>query len=676
MLSLKENPNSMKTEDFFDFEVSRESYQNYFDDIYGKTCQIFSDIIDGLIESNGIIHKIPESDDYFQLITENANDLIAVHNNKFEYEYINEPVFKKILGYTKEDLIGKTNLNLIHPEDLKKTVLATSRILRKGEGIHELRFKHKNGTYKWLEATARNFFTKRNEKKVITILRDITERKQVEQKLKESEENNRLITENINDLIAIINPEFKCEYINGEILQKLLGYKSGDIIGKYILNFVHPEDIEASIEALRKGVKIGEGMYTLRYKHKDGHWVWLEIKGKTFRNENGELKGLLITRDINARKIIEEKLIQAERKYRHLYENSPFSLILIDQEGNILDCNPAVEKLINYKKEELINKNFRDLSIIHQKYLPLLETRFKKTINGEILPLVDIQIYTKDGNLIWINYITSLITIGNKKLMQIVLYDISERRNAANIILKEFKKLKELDQLRKDLINRVSHELKTPLVSVCGAIEILLSNYKNQFGKEELELLQTIERGGNRLKYLVNNLIDISRVKHKKLKLKKKPYDLTEIIKDCVKYFNFLLNKRKIVLNLKLPETLYTNIDKIRIEQVISNLLSNAIKNTPPNGAIQIALQEIEGWAKIYVYDTGIGLTEDEMEKIFTKFGKLERYGQGFDYLDIEGAGLGLFISKEIINLHGGQIWAESSGRNNGSTFIVKIPIE
>ena len=302
--------------------------------------------------------------------------------------------------------------------------------------------------------------------------------------------------------------------------------------------------------------------------------------------------------------------------------------------------------------------------------------RFKKSIHGEILPSIDIQLYKKDGNLIWINYVTSLIIIGNKKLMQIIFYDITERRKAAKILLKEMKKLKELDQIRNDLITRVSHELKTPLISVCGAIELLLNIYSDKFGKEELELLEMVERGGKKLRYLVNNLIDISRLKHKKLKLKKKPYDLAVIIKDSLKEFNFLIKKRKIHVNLNLPKILYANIDRIRVEQVIANLVSNAIKNTPPNGKIRVNLQEIEDWARISIHDTGIGLTKDEMEKIFTQFGKIERSGQGYEYLDIEGAGLGLYISKEIVNLHGGQIWAESSGRHNGCTFVVKLPIE
>jgi signal transduction histidine kinase len=127
-------------------------------------------------------------------------------------------------------------------------------------------------------------------------------------------------------------------------------------------------------------------------------------------------------------------------------------------------------------------------------------------------------------------------------------------------------------------------------------------------------------------------------------------------------------------LNTELPEELYLEVDEIRIKQVLTNLISNAIKNTPSNGNIDVSLKEIGTYSYITIKDTGVGFTEKEMEKIFKKFGKIERYGKQLD-VDIEGSGLGLYLSKEIVDLHDGQIWVESEGRNKGATFIVKLPI-
>ena len=116
----------------------------------------------------------------------------------------------------------------------------------------------------------------------------------------------------------------------------------------------------------------------------------------------------------------------------------------------------------------------------------------------------------------------------------------------------------------------------------------------------------------------------------------------------------------------------YFKLDKHRFEQVFINILSNAIKNTPPHGQIFVILNETQDQIDVIIKDTGVGLTEDEKTKIFQKFGKIERYGMDLD-VDIEGAGLGLYISREIVKLHGGEILVESEGRNKGCTFIVRL---
>ena len=300
---------------------------------------------------------------------------------------------------------------------------------------------------------------------------------------------------------------------------------------------------------------------------------------------------------------------------------------------------------------------------------------FKKFIGGEEVHRIDLQLYKKDGSSVWVNLQASLVQVENKYFVQALFSDISKRKEAEFLINEEIIKLKELDQIRKNLISRVSHELKTPLASVCGGAEFLTTVYSDQIGGEELEILTIINKGGNRLKYLVENLIDISRMEYNKFKLKKQMSDLCELIKESSKDMKHDLKERKLTLNLKLPDRLYLDIDRIRIEQVIMNLISNAIKNTPPKGIITIEVVGEENWVVISVSDTGVGLTREEMEIIFLRFGKIERYGAGLEYIDIQGSGLGLFISKEIVDLHGGTIRAKSEGRHQGSTFIVKLPM-
>ncbi|MFX1523801.1 MAG: sensor histidine kinase, partial [Promethearchaeota archaeon] len=185
-----------------------------------------------------------------------------------------------------------------------------------------------------------------------------------------------------------------------------------------------------------------------------------------------------------------------------------------------------------------------------------------------------------------------------------------------------------------------------------------------------------IEKGGTRLKHLVDNLLDITRIEYNKFKLEKENVNLSDIIRDCANEMKYLIRRRKLELILDIPEKLDVLVDKIRMEQVVLNLLSNAIKNTPPDGKIVINLYKKEDWVEFTIKDTGIGLTQEEMDRLFTRFGKIERYGEGLEYIDIQGSGLGLYISKEILDLHKGYIWAKSRGRDKGCTFTIKLPLK
>jgi len=158
-------------------------------------------------------------------------------------------------------------------------------------------------------------------------------------------------------------------------------------------------------------------------------------------------------------------------------------------------------------------------------------------------------------------------------------------------------------------------------------------------------------RGSKRINLLITNLLDASRIESSKLELKKKRENLVEIIKKCIDEILHLVNKQSLSLNIDLPKELYIDVDKIRIEQVIKYILLNAVKNTSKNGKIYISLEEHEIYIYITIKDTGVGFTKNEMELIFKKFGKIERYGMGLDvYMD--GSGLGLYISKDIVDFH------------------------
>ncbi|MBN1800944.1 MAG: PAS domain-containing sensor histidine kinase [Candidatus Lokiarchaeota archaeon] len=385
-----------------------------------------------------------------------------------------------------------------------------------------------------------------------------------------------------------------------------------------------------------------------------------------------------------------------------MINNSPNNLSLKDYQTiikslgdlvTIIDSNLKIEyinedshlKLLNRSKEELLGVSIE--KIIYYKDFNDFLDNFKKAIkDGE--RTIDVRFLRKDKHKLWfeskLKYLNEfefnskiLVVsreITERKNVEKFISEMSERRKTEEIIKKEIEKVKEFTKIRKALISSISHELKTPLMSINGASELLLQIYCEELGKDAKELIQMVARGGERLEYLIGNLMDVSRMDYDKLKLEKSQEDLCDILNSCSREMQYQLNQREIQLHIELPNAFAIELDRIRIEQVITNLLLNAIKNTPPKGEIFVNINAGKDYVWIYIKDTGIGLTQEEIQQLFTEFGKIERSGEGFEYLDIQGSGLGLFITKQIVEMHDGEISAMSEGRHKGSTFIVKLP--
>jgi len=342
---------------------------------------------------------------------------------------------------------------------------------------------------------------------------------------------------------------------------------------------------------------------------------------------------------------------------------------MVSNEGEILDYR-GESKDLYLPPEDFLGKRMIDL--FPGDFLGTrINNAIKNTIETKQQTIIEYTLPIKDE----MRYFESRFLYFSKDRVAVFIREITERKKAELIVDEEFKKLKELEQIRKDLISRVSHELKTPLIPVISGSELLKTIYNDQLGKDAREIIEMIDKGGRRLKEVVEQLLNVSRIEYNKLELEKQKYNLSEIIRECSRDMKYMLKQRKLTLNLNIPDEIYLEIDKNRIGEVMTNLLSNAIKYTPPNGKISIEMQKQDGWVILNVKDTGVGLTEKEMSVLFTRFGKIDRYNDGLEYIDIKGSGLGLYICKEILKLHGGQIWAVSDGRNKGSTFMVKLPV-
>lgn len=191
---------------------------------------------------------------------------------------------------------------------------------------------------------------------------------------------------------------------------------------------------------------------------------------------------------------------------------------------------------------------------------------------------------------------------------------------------------------------------------------------------ETISILSNAKEGSNRLHRLINSFIESSKLGVKLVKLNLTEGNLSSLINLCLEELDGLIRLRKHTIDLDITEKLITKFDKEKVKEVISNILLNSVKYTPPGGTISINSRIEDNFIIISIEDNGIGLTEDEKPQLFKQFGKIERYGQGWDILS-EGSGMGLYISKELIELHSGEIWVESEGRNKGSTFYISLPL-
>ncbi len=170
-------------------------------------------------------------------------------------------------------------------------------------------------------------------------------------------------------------------------------------------------------------------------------------------------------------------------------------------------------------------------------------------------------------------------------------------------------------------------------------------------------------------------MLDILRIESRKYEINVETINLGNIIKRCISDHNDLAEEREITIFSSFQHEFYVKVDEIKIKQVFDNLVSNGLKNTPRYGQIFISSEEVQGYINIIINDTGTGFTEEEKSRVFEKLGKIEKYGMGLDIIT-EGSGIGLYLSKEIVELHGGKLWLESEGRNKGSTFTVSLPLD
>jgi PAS domain S-box-containing protein len=353
--------------------------------------------------------KLKESEERYRLIYENANDLIRVLNDKFEFEYLNEKVHKRILGYSKEDLIGQTHLPFLHPEDRRQAIRSTVRNLKKGEGSYQARFKDKKGIYRWFEFSATIFFDRKGEKKILSIARDISERKRAEEELKNSEERYRLISQNAEENLFIFDMNMNLIY-NDTRVPNILGYSYEEMKTLKLTDYNTSSSLKVALGAYReeirnerKNLKDPKRIRTFEIEqiHKDGSIVNVETRFTFLRDEKGKATGILgLSRNISKRKQAERKLSESEEKYRLISETAYDLIGMLNKKFKYEYINEnAFKQILGYSSSEILGKSA--LKFIHpddaSKIAKSLFEGFKQGQGGGVL-----RFKHKEGHWVWL----------------------------------------------------------------------------------------------------------------------------------------------------------------------------------------------------------------------------------------------------------------------------------
>ena len=570
-----------------------------------------------ILDGREIQRKLKESEETYRLLFESSTDGIASADMEGNFIEINK-VFLDLLGYSREELL-KLNFRDITPQkwhEMEDNLLIKQLSEEKDSGIYEKEYIQKDGTI--IPIDIRSWIVKDNQGDPIRmwfIVRDITDRKIVE---KEISDLAKFPSENPNPVLRATQNRILYANKSGIELLKV------DIEGN-IPEFLH----EIIQESLSKNIK---QELDIELANQIYSFTISPIKAMGYVN----IYGINITDRIKA-----EEEIASLAKFP---SEDPYPVLRVNL-NNVLYINNAGQKLLKIDDNDEIPEIFRVK--IDEAFINNAITEVEAILNSRI-------------------YSFNIIPIRGSNYVNIYGMDITERKQVEQ-------KLKEVNKLKSEFLRRASHELKTPLISIKGFSDLILSLYSDQLDIPIISKLKEINNGCERLQNIINNLLKSSRLESPNIRPKIQKEDLSFLIKFCLHELQSLAERRKQSINLDIHSELHANIEKEEIHDVISNLVTNAIKYTPPRGKIDIKTELKEDFVVVSVKDNGIGFTEDQKKKIFQQFGKIERYGQGLD-LGIDGTGLGLYISKRIVESHGGKIWMESEGRNKGSTFYFTIP--
>jgi PAS domain S-box-containing protein len=350
-------------------------------------------------------------------------------------------------------------------------------------------------------------------------------------------------------------------------------------------------------------------------------------------------------------------LLEEKGRIDNIVHHMADGMVVIGPQGNILMANPSAEALLGISKQD-IGKPIKE--VVKDEHLLTLVRRLPS--EKEAVVEEDIELFSSSES--------------TKKVLRTssaVVEDHNGKTVGMVTILNDITKQRELEKIKSDFLANVSHELRTPLVAMEKSISLLITKAAGEVNPDQQQFLDITQRNLKRLSLLINDLLDLSKLEAGKMQLRPEPASIEKVINESVEGLMVWAKTKSINIEKRISEGLpELNVDSNRLIQVLNNLIGNAIKFTPAGGRITILAQHRleHKTIEVSVEDTGIGIPPEDLPKIFSKFYQVSERAP----TDISGTGIGLAISKEIVELHGGKIWAESQ-HSQGAKFSFTLPV-
>ncbi|MHB9108803.1 MAG: sensor histidine kinase [Armatimonadota bacterium] len=608
----------------------------------------------------------------FRALVEHSADAMALLAPDGTFLYAS-PAASRINGFSMEDFLGQNALEIIHPDDLPHVQEQLARIACEPDAVMQVRFRirHRDGNWRWLDANAQNMLGDPDIGAIVVNYRDITAAVQADEARQRSE---RKFTNlfHFTPIPAAINCAETHRYLDVNIaFERDTGYRREEVIGRspIELGILDADTRNLAMAIMRDRqhyigfeapfrIKSGEvrtGLFALEKANLDGRPVLLTaVIDITERRQ--ALSELQQAHDELEMRVEERtaEMMRGRAYEKAMIELLPLPLYFLTNERKISWANPAAQRL--EKQFNLTDRN--QLRLLEPGMrAPVASHRWpsERALAGEVVATEE-YLFTATETEEEIPCLISATPVW-----------IEGHIVAAAVLIEDITALREADRAKDEFLSVLSHELQTPLTAILGWSGFALQQDAPEYFRQAM---QVVYRNAYRQKTLISDMLDISRLIHRKFSIVTEPLDLTEQARQAVENMRPQAEERQITLASEMPAApLPVHADPARLQQCLANLLQNGLKFTPAGGSVTMSCRREGNDALLSISDTGRGIEPEKLPEIFHPFRQVDRDDS------IGGLGLGLSVVHGIIELHGGYVSANSAGLGLGSTFTISLPI-